>query len=81
MIRISITEAAFDAVAETLPFGSTMYEAQPSADGGRFIWLEKFALSKLDALRHPGEGYSEVIVRIADEASRVGRRPVPKSSG
>jgi hypothetical protein len=26
-----------------------------SADGGRFIWLEKFALPKLDALRQSGE--------------------------
>ena len=39
MIRIAITEAAFDAIADTLPSGSTMYEAKASADGGRFVWL------------------------------------------
>jgi hypothetical protein len=35
-----------------------MFELQSSADGGRSIRPEKFALSKLDALRHPGEGSS-----------------------
>jgi hypothetical protein len=33
-----------------------MYEAKTASDGGRFIWLERFALSKLDALRHPRRG-------------------------
>jgi hypothetical protein len=82
MIRIAITAAAFDAVAETLPFGSTPYEAKPTADGGYFIWLEKGSLARLDALRRPGEGYSEVILRMAEiEASRPGRRRGPRSTG
>ena len=69
------TQAAFEAITETLPFGSARYEAKPSADGGRFVWLERFALSKLDALRHPCEGYSEIIIRLAEiEASRPGRK-------
>jgi hypothetical protein len=29
MIRIAITQAAFDAITETLPIGSVMYETQP----------------------------------------------------
>jgi hypothetical protein len=51
----SITQAPFDAIAKTLPLGSVSYEAEVTADGGRFIWLERFALNKLDALRQPGE--------------------------
>jgi hypothetical protein len=36
MIRIAITAAAYDAIADTLPFGSDGYEPKRSA----FIWLE-----------------------------------------
>jgi len=75
MVRIAITEAAYDAIATTLPLGSMGYEKQPSADGQVFIWLERRALDHLDALRQPGEGYSDVILRMAEiEASRPGRR-------
>jgi hypothetical protein len=82
VIRIAITQAAFDAIADTLPFGSTMYEAKASAEGSYFIWLERRALDHLDALRQPGEGYSEVIRRMAQiEASRPGPRRGPRSSG
>jgi hypothetical protein len=28
-----------------------------------FIWLERRTLDRLGALRHPGEGYSEIIIR------------------
>jgi hypothetical protein len=38
MIRIAITAAAYEAIADTLPFGNTMYEAKTTADRGRFIW-------------------------------------------
>jgi hypothetical protein len=65
MIRIAITEAAFEAVADTLPLGSTMFEAKPSADGGRFVWLERRAVDQLYALRQRGEDLSDVIVRLA----------------
>jgi hypothetical protein len=59
MIRISITSAAFDAIAATLPLGSVGYEPQRTAEGGYFIWLERGWLNKLEALRQPGEGLSE----------------------
>jgi hypothetical protein len=73
MIRIAITAAAYEAMAATLPLGSVGYETKLSDDGRIFIWLEKGALSLLDALRQPGEGYSEVILRMAQiEASRPG---------
>jgi hypothetical protein len=75
MIRIAITEAAFDAIAETLPLGSTMSEAEASADGGRFVWLERRAVDQLYALRQQGEDLSDVILRFAAmEASRPSKR-------
>ena len=53
MIRIAVSQAAFDAVADTLPFGSVGYEAQLDAQGQRLIWLEARVLDKLTALRCP----------------------------
>jgi hypothetical protein len=35
MVRIAITQAAFDAIAKTLPLGSVGYEK-----GERLIWLK-----------------------------------------
>jgi hypothetical protein len=73
MIRIAITEAAFEVIADKLPFGSTMVEPKATSDGWRFLWLEERDLDRLDALRQQGEGYSEVIMRLAQiEASRRG---------
>ena len=41
MIRISITAAAFEAIATSLPFGSVGFEGEPNAKGERIIWLER----------------------------------------
>jgi hypothetical protein len=65
MIRISISAAAFDAVAATLPFGSVGFEGEADANGERHIWLEPRVLDRLKALRGPGESYSDVILRVA----------------
>jgi len=71
MIRIAITAAAFDTITDTLPLGRIMYDT-------RAVHL---ALSRLDALRQPGEGYSGVILRMAEiEASWVGRKRWQRSS-
>ena len=40
MIRIAITEAAFEAIAQTLPLGSVGYENEVNERGERLIWLE-----------------------------------------
>ena len=75
MIRIAITAAAHEAISSALPFGSVGYEAKRGEDRQIFLWLERRALDRLDALRHPGEGYSEIILRMAQiEASRPGRK-------
>ena len=70
MIRIAISQAAFDAIAATLPFGSVGYENAANEKGERLIWLPPDAIAKLKAMRGAGESYSDVILRL------VGRRPL-----
>jgi hypothetical protein len=41
MIKITITQAAFEAIAATLPLGSVGYENKTNANGERLIWLER----------------------------------------
>jgi hypothetical protein len=65
MVRIAISQAAFDAIATTMAFGTVNYEAQTDANGDRLIWLDPSVVAKLKALRGPGESYSDVIIRVA----------------
>ena len=64
MIRIPITPAAFEAIAAMLPLGSVGYEAQLDKQGQRLIWLETAVVDRLEAMRGPGESYSDVIMRV-----------------
>jgi hypothetical protein len=58
MVRIAISQAAFDAIAKTLPLGSVGYENAVNAKGERLIWLERRMLDKLNSYRrrHPAAG-------------------------
>jgi hypothetical protein len=67
MIRIAITVAAFEAIAQTLPLGSVGYEAEANDRGERTVWLEEAWVDRLGAMRGPGESYSDVILRLAGE--------------
>jgi hypothetical protein len=67
MIKIAITQAAFDAIARTMPFGSVNLEAGVDANGERYIWLPRAVVDRLRALRGPGESYSDVILRLASD--------------
>jgi hypothetical protein len=69
MIRITISQAAFDAIAATMPLGSVAYESEANAPGERKIWLASDVVNRLRALRGPGESYSDVILRLAEDAS------------
>jgi hypothetical protein len=51
MIRIAISQAAFDAIAATLPLGSVGYENATNEKGERYIWLEPKVVDRLRALR------------------------------
>jgi hypothetical protein len=78
MIRIAITEAAFEAIARTLPFGN-VFENKTDEDGNRLIWLDRAVIERLRWLRGPGESYSNVILSW----SRLGRgrRRAPHRTG
>jgi hypothetical protein len=65
MIRIPITPEALEAIVATLPFGTVAYELEPNANGERLTWLEEVWINKLDAIRMPGESYSDVILWLA----------------
>jgi hypothetical protein len=67
MIRIAISEAAFEAIAKTLALGSVGYENATNERGERLVWLDKPVVDRLGALRRPGESYSDVIMRMAKD--------------
>ena len=76
MIRIAISQAAFDAIASTLALGSTGFENKTDEHGNRLVWLPPEVVDRLRALRGVGESYSDVILRIADEMTRTKRTKV-----
>lgn len=65
MIRLTVTLAAYQAIASTLPKGSTARapEAVPVGDGVG-LWVEKHVHAALERERRAGEGWSEVILRL-----------------
>jgi hypothetical protein len=67
MVRIAISQAAFDVIAKTLPLGSVGYENATNEKGERLIWLEPSMVDRLRAMRGPGESWSDVILRLAEE--------------
>jgi hypothetical protein len=66
MVRISITEQAFLAIASTLALGSVGFENPVNENGERLIWLERAAVDRLRSLRGPGESYSDAILPVVD---------------
>ena len=66
MIKIAITQAAFDAIAQTLALGSMNFENKTDEHGQRLIWLDRAVVARLRAMRGPGEDWSDVILRIAE---------------
>jgi hypothetical protein len=71
MIRIAITQAAFEAISATLAHGSVSFENAGNAKGERYVWLEPRVVDRLRVLRGRGESYSDVILRLF--ASAEGR--------
>ena len=68
MIRIAISQATFDAIASTLPC-NVSFENARATNGDWFIWLPRDVLEKLNQWRTPGEGYSAVILRLAEDVT------------
>jgi hypothetical protein len=65
VVRIAISQAAFEAIARTLPLGGVGYENAVNEQGERLIWLDLSMVNRLRSLRGPGESYSDVILRVA----------------
>ena len=65
MIRIALSDSAYDAIASTLPKGSARWPMQ--RDGEQcFIQVESAVVNRMRAMRRPGESYSAVILRLVE---------------
>jgi hypothetical protein len=67
VVRIAISQAAFDAIAKTLALGDIGYENKVNEKSERLVWLDRAVVDRLRALRDPGESHSDVILRVAGE--------------
>jgi hypothetical protein len=65
MIRGALTDAAYDAIATTLPKGVARWPMQRDR-GQCFIQVETAVVEGMRAMRMPGESYSEVILRLVE---------------
>jgi hypothetical protein len=63
MVRIAISQKAFDAIVATLP-SNAGFENKRAENGDVYVWLPHDVLAKLDALRGRGQSYSDVILRL-----------------
>jgi hypothetical protein len=69
MVRIAISEAAFDSLAETLPFGSVGYENAVDDKGNRLIWGSPDPLAKLKACAAPARARATRSTNERDSAA------------
>ncbi len=65
MIRIALSDAAYDAIASSLPKGSARWPMQREGDQC-FIQVEAAVVDRMRAMRRPGESYSAVILRLVE---------------
>ena len=65
-----MSAAAYEAITATLPADATLAPAQRDKRGAYLIHVEERRLRQLGTLRQPGEGHSDVIVRLAAAESR-----------
>jgi hypothetical protein len=65
MIRVVLTDAAYDAIASTLPKGAARWPMQRDR-GQCFIQVEAAVIHSMRAMRRPGESYSQAILRLVE---------------
>jgi hypothetical protein len=66
MIRIAISQAAFDAVAAALPLGTECFEGQPNEKGERVICLDGRFVDRLSDMHGPRESFDVILgLRLA----------------
>jgi hypothetical protein len=66
MIRIAISLAAYEALASTMPEGTARPPVPLEVGEGVGMWIDHATLAALRSERRAGEGYSEVILRLAE---------------
>lgn len=71
MIRIAISQAAFEAICATLPFGSISFDNATNEQGEKLIWLAPAVVDRLKAMRGLGESYNDVILKLVGTESGV----------
>jgi hypothetical protein len=70
VIRIAITQAAFDAIASILPPGAKVGPLERALNGQCCVWLPRAVVDRLARMRGPHESYSDVILRLAGKGSQ-----------
>lgn len=66
-VRLAISQAAFEAIARTLPRGNVSFENATNEHGQHYVRLDRAVVDRLGAMRRPGESYSHVVLRLAAE--------------
>jgi hypothetical protein len=69
MIRVALSDAAYDAISSTLPKGSARWPMRRD-HGQCFIQVESAIVDRMRAIRRPGESYSSVILPLVELQSR-----------
>jgi predicted CopG family antitoxin len=75
MISIPITEEAYEALKANTP-GVDQAPTSKSSDRQIQIWLDPAFVDRLRALSEPGEGYSDVILRLTKPSTDEEPRPI-----
>jgi hypothetical protein len=70
MIGITVTGEAYAAIKATLPAGTQTWPTSPADQGDVIICLDQATVDRLDAIRRPGETYSDVILQLAKADTR-----------
>jgi hypothetical protein len=74
VIRIAISQAAFDALAATIPLGSVGYENAANGRGELLRLAGHDVVARLRAMRGHGESYSDVVLQLVETEARTGAR-------
>src|ERR1700692_2723187 len=75
---LAITQAAFEAIASTLPLGSVGYENKTNEKGERYVWLEEVGVNRLRDTRTGRKlfgRHSRLVEARAHAFRRRARRP------
>jgi hypothetical protein len=67
MVRIAISQSAFDAIASTMALGSVGFENVRAPNNEVYVWLDHATVAKLHHLRGPGESFSDAIILLAED--------------